>query len=401
MQAEVFSAEPHSASQGARGPAQRLPATRPTRAEIDLSALASNLRVVRGVAGGSRVFVVVKADAYGHGLVQVARRLERENVDGLCVALAEEGLALRACGVTAPILVLNGVYGEAHERVLSAHLTPVVYSLEQAQAFARASRELGNRPVAVHLKVDTGMARLGVQLDELAPLLDAIESLPIRVDGVMTHLSSADSDAAETRAQLARFDGAVTTLRARGHRPRFVHAANSAATYMHEGSRYDLVRTGLVMYGIAPPGADGGAAAGRTHERAELTPVMSVRTELIALRDLPAGAPVGYDQTFRTSRPSRIATVPMGYGDGLMRSASNRGHMLVRGQRCPIVGRVSMDLTTLDVTDMPEVAVGDDVVLFGRQGGAHLSAVELAEASGTIAYEVLTSISPRVPRVYL
>jgi alanine racemase len=390
MQAEVFAAE-HGASQGARGPAHRLPATRPTRAEIDLSALASNLRAVRSVAGSSRVFVVVKADAYGHGLVQVARRLERERVDGLCVALAEEGLALRACGVTAQILVLNGVYGEAHERVLAAHLTPVVYSLEQVQAFARASRELGNRPVAVHLKIDTGMARLGVQLDELAPLLDAIESLPVRIDGVMTHLSSADSDAAETRAQLARFDGAVAALRGRGHRPRFVHAANSAATYMHEASRYDLVRTGLVMYGIAPTGA----------QDAGLTPVMSVRTELIALRDLPAGAPVGYDQTFRTTRPSRIATVPMGYGDGLMRSASNRGQMLVRGQRCPIVGRVSMDLTTLDVTDMPEVAVGDDVVLFGRQDEATLSAVELAEASGTIAYEVLTSISPRVPRIYL
>lgn len=390
MQAEPLSSEPQSASH-ARGPSHRLPATRPTRAEIDLAALASNLRAVRRVAGKSRVFVVVKADAYGHGLVQVARRLERESVDGLCVALAEEGLALRACGVTAQILVLNGVYGDAHERVLSAHLTPVVYSLAQVQAFARASRELGNRPVSVHLKIDTGMARLGVQLDELAPLLDAIQSLPIRIDGVMTHLSSADSDAAETRAQLARFDGAVQALRARGHSPRFVHAANSAATYMHEASRYDLVRTGLVMYGIAPHGADD----------PELTPVMSVRTELIALRDLPAGSPVGYDQTFRTARPSRIATVPMGYGDGLMRSASNRGHMLVRGQLCPIVGRVSMDLTTLDVTDMPEVAVGDDVVLIGKQGEASLSANALAEASGTIAYEVLTSISPRVPRVYL
>lgn len=391
MQAEAFPIEPHDAPPAARDPAHRLPATRPTRAEIDLAALASNLRVVRRVADKSRVFVVVKADAYGHGLVQVARRLEREGVDGLCVALAEEGLALRACGVTAPILVLNGVYGEAHERVLAAHLTPVVYSIEQARAFAHVSSELGGRPVSVHLKIDTGMARLGVQLDELGPLLDAVEGLPIRIDGVMTHLSSADSDATETRAQLSRFDGAVATLRARGHKPRFVHAANSAATYMHEAARYDLVRTGLAMYGVAPIGADD----------AGLTPVMSVRTELIALRALPPGAPVGYDQTFRTARPSRIATVPMGYGDGLMRSASNRGFMLVRGQRCPIVGRVSMDLTTIDVTDMPEVAVGDEVVLIGRQAGASLTACELAEASGTIAYEVLTSISPRVPRVYL
>lgn len=390
MQAEVFFTE-QVAPQAARGPAHRLPATRPTRAEIDLAALAGNLRTLRRVAAGSRVFVVVKADAYGHGLVQVARRLERESVDGLCVALAEEGLALRACGVTAPILVLNGVYGDAHERVLAAHLTPVVYSIEQARAFARASRELGARAVPVHLKIDTGMARLGVQLDELGPLLDALDGLPVRLDGVMTHLSSADSDAAATRGQLERFEAAVATLRARGHAPRFVHAANSAATYLHEASRYDLVRTGLATYGVAPHGASDSG----------LTPVMSVRTELIALRELPAGAPVGYDQTFRAARPSRIATVPMGYGDGLMRSASNRGHMLVRGRRCPIVGRVSMDLTTLDVTDLPEVAVGDEVVLIGRQGDAQLTAEHLAEASDTIAYEVLTSISPRVPRVYV
>jgi alanine racemase len=370
------------------GPAQRLPPTRPTRAEIDLAALASNLRSVRRVAGKSRVFVVVKADAYGHGIVPVARSLEREKVDGLCVALAEEGLALRACGVTTPILVLNGVYGDAHERVLSAHLTPVVYSLEQVESFARASR---GKPVAVHLKIDTGMARLGVQLGELGAMLDALDRMPsVRLEGVMTHLSSADSDAVETRAQLERFDQAVATLRNRGHKPRFVHAANSAGTYMHEHARYDLVRTGLVTYGIAPSGSH---AEG-------LTPVMSVRTELIALRELPVGAPVGYDQTFRTARPSRIATVPMGYGDGLMISASNRGAMLVRGQRCPIVGRVSMDLTTLDVTDLPDVAVGDDVKLIGRQGDAVLTANDLAEASGTIAYEVLTSISPRVPRVY-
>jgi alanine racemase len=371
------------------GPAHRLPPTRPTRAEIDLAALAGNLRSVRRVAGKSRVFVVVKADAYGHGIVQVARSLERESVDGLCVALAEEGLALRACGVTTQILVLNGVYGDAHERVLAAHLTPVVYSLEQVQAFAGVSR---GKPVSVHLKIDTGMARLGVQLDELGALLDALDRLPgVRLEGVMTHLSSADSDAVETRAQLGRFEGAVATLRNRGHKPRFVHAANSAGTYMHPQSHYDLVRTGLVAYGIAPAGSQ---AEG-------LTPVMSVRTEVIALRELPAGAPVGYDQTFRTARPSRIATVPMGYGDGLMISASNKGAMLVRGQRCPIVGRVSMDLTTLDVTDNPGVCVGDDVMLIGRQGDARLTASDLGDASGTIAYEVLCSISPRVPRIYL
>ncbi len=286
MQAEVF-----PLPQSPRGPSHRLPPTRPTRAEIDLAALARNLRVVRRVAGSSRVFVVVKADAYGHGIVPVARCLESEKVDGLCVALAEEGLALRACGVTTQILVLNGVYGEAHERVLAAHLTPVVYSLSQIEAFARASRAIGGgRAVPVHLKIDTGMARLGVALDELGPLLRALERTPlVRIDGVMTHLSSADSDAQETHRQLALFEQALAYLHDHGHRPRFVHAANSAATYLHPAARYDLVRTGLALYGVAP-GVSGapGAADG-----SELSPVMAVRTELIALRDLPPGSPVG------------------------------------------------------------------------------------------------------------
>jgi alanine racemase len=365
-----------------------LPLTRPTRAEVDLGAMAHNLRAVRAVARGSRVYAVVKADAYGHGLVPVARWLEHEGVDGLCVALAEEGLALRACGVTAPILVLSGAYGEAHERVLAAHLTPVIYSLAQVEAFSRAAH---GRPVSVHLKIDTGMGRLGVALSELPALLDAVHAMPeVRIDGVMTHFSSAESDPDFTREQLQRFGEAVALVRARGFAPRLVHAANSAGTYCLPEARPNLVRVGLALYGVAPAPV----------QDAKLLPVMSLRTEVLALRDLPAGSPVGYDQTFRTARPSRIATVPIGYGDGLLRAASNRGTMLVRGQRCPIVGRISMDLTTLDVTHVPECSVGDEAIVIGRQGEQQITAQELAEACGTIAYEVLTNISPRVPRIY-
>jgi alanine racemase len=235
------------------------------------------------------------------------------------------------------------------------------------------------------------MGRLGVLPEELPELLDALRELPnVRLDGVMTHFSSADSDPAFTAAQLERFEAALRAIRARGFSPRWVHAANSAGTFFLPAARFDLVRVGLALYGV-PPSPEQGA---------ELRPVMSLRSEVLALRDLPAGSAVGYDQTYRTTRPSRIATIPIGYGDGLLRAASNRGTMLVRGRRCPIVGRVSMDLTTLDVTEATECAVGDEVMVLGQQGGEQITAHELARACETIAYEVLTNISPRVPRIY-
>jgi len=383
---------PTPLSEAARGPQRRPPSThasRPTRAEVDLSALTHNLGVVRAIAPASRLYAVVKADAYGHGLVPVARCLERQGVDGLCVALAEEGLTLRSRGVTTPILVLSGAYGDAHERVLRAHLTPVIHSHGQAEAFHSAADGV---TVGVHLKLDTGMGRLGIPLHELSGFLDALAGLPnLRLDGVMTHFSSADTDAAFTHVQHSRFDDALRAITGRGHAPRFVHAANSAATFAYPEARHSLVRVGIALYGVPPlPGF--GAA---------LRPVMSLRTEVLALRELPTGSSIGYDQTYCTSRPSRIATVPIGYGDGLMRAASNRGSMLVGGRRCPIVGRISMDLTTLDVTDVPGCSVGDEAIVIGRQADAQISASELALACDTIPYEVLTNVSPRVPRIYL
>jgi alanine racemase len=380
--------EAASVPESSRAPMRNLPQTRPTRAEVDLGAIANNVRVLRAHLHGTRLYAVVKADAYGHGLVPVARCFEQQGVDGLCVALAEEGLQLRACGITTPILVLSGAYGDAHARVLAAHLTPVVHSLAQAEAFARAG--LG-RPVSVHLKVDTGMGRLGVPMHELGALLDGLRAVPdLRIDGVMTHLSSADSDAAFTRAQLDQFEHALRAIRAAGHAPKLVHAANSAGALGYVEARHSLARVGIALYGVAP--VDGQAPG--------LQPAMRLRTEVLALRDLPVGSAVGYDQTFRAPRPCRIATVPIGYGDGLMRAASNRGAMLVRERRCAIVGRISMDLTTIDVTDVPDCAIGDEVIVIGRQGAAEITAPDLARACDTIAYEVLTNISPRVPRVY-
>jgi alanine racemase len=362
---------------------------RPTRAEIDLRAIAHNLGVVRRVAAGARVLAVIKADAYGHGVVPVAQVLDAEGVDGFGVALAEEGLELRDAGIEGDIVVLNGVYGGAYAEVLEAGLTPVVYDLSEVDAFARAAK---GEPVALHVKVDTGMRRLGVPYDLVELFLDGLEAHPrVRIAGVMTHLAAADTDFEFTALQLARFGEAVSRIRARGHAPETIHAANTPGTFLHPTSRYDQVRPGISLFGYAP-----GAEEGKS-----LRPAMRLRTEIIALRDLVPGATVGYDRTFHAEHPMRLATVPMGYGDGLMRHLSNRGAMLVGGVRCPIVGRISMDLTTIDVTAVGGAEVGDEAVVLGAQGDAIIDAEEIADAAGTIPYEILTNVSRRVPRVYL
>jgi alanine racemase len=366
---------------------------RPTRAEIDLEAIAHNLSVVRSFAAPARVLAVVKADAYGHGVVPVALRLEDEGVDGFGVALAEEGLELREAGVRASILVLNGVYGRAHADVLEAGLTPVVYDLGQVEAFDTA---VSDRPYRVHLKIDTGMARLGVEARELDRFLAGLARFPrCVISGLMTHLASADTDPESTDAQLKLFDEARAKVFAAGHRPGTLHAANTAATLAHPAARFDMVRPGGALFGIGMG----------VPQAAELRPAMKIRSEVIALRELPEGSRVGYDGTFLTTRTTRIATVPLGYGDGLSRQLGNRGGMLIRGARCPIAGRVSMDLTMLDVTDLPACAIGDEVVVLGAQssptgGEARITADDLARESGTIAYDVLIAVSRRVPRVY-
>ena len=360
---------------------------RPTRAIVDLGALAHNLGCLKALAPGARVYPVIKADAYGHGLIPVAHCLQREGVSGVCVALLEEGLALRAAGFEPPVLVLNGIYGDAHREVLRSRLSPVIYGLGQARAFDAVAVD----PVDLHLKLDTGMARLGLPPGQLDAFLDGFEQLEnVRLAGVMTHLSSSENDPVVTSEQLNRFHACVDRIRARGHSPSWVHAANSGGLINGATAGQTLVRPGIALYGVSP-------VEGR---QCGLRPALSLVTRVVALRELPAGAPVGYNQAFRTQRPSRIATLPIGYGDGLLRAASNRARVLVRGRDCPLVGRVSMDLVTVDVSDVPGCQIGDEVVLVGSQQGQHLSADGLATACSTIAYEVLTNLSARVPRVY-
>jgi alanine racemase len=375
-------------------------AVRPTRAEINLEALRHNLRVIRRYAGGARVWAVLKADGYGHGAPAVARTLERDRrVDGFCVALLEEGVELREAGIVAPILVMGGHYGNAHEEVIARGLVPVVHDLGQIAAFARLVRAgVATGPIDAHLKVDTGMARLGVTMKELPALAARLGDYPeVRIRGLMTHLACAEeAGEGETVEQVARFEEATALLARHGVAPDVRHAANSAALLRGQAC-FDAVRPGISLFGVSPRAGDEPLAR-------DLKPVMRVRTEIVALRAVEAGAQVGYGATWRAPGHALIATVAMGYADGLSRQLGNCGHVLVRGKRAPIVGAVSMDMAMIDVTAIDGAAEGDEAVVLGSQEGPlgrdAISADEIASRAGTIPWEVLTSISRRVPRFY-
>lgn len=371
-------------------------AVRPTRAEVNLANLRHNLRVVQRLAAGRPVWAVLKADGYGHGSKAVARTLERAGASGMCVALLEEGIELRDAGIKIPILVTGGYYGRAWGELLRHDLTPVLHDPGQVEALADEVRYSRAEPIAAHVKVDTGMSRLGVSPKELERLAEVLRRHPeVRLDGLMTHFACADAgEVPSIDHQLDAFDQATATLARLGLTPRVRHAANSAAIVRSERARLDLVRPGIALFGVEP----------RAGLCKELRPVMRVRTEIIALRELPVGASAGYGGTWVATRPSRIATVPIGYADGLVRALSNKGALLVRGRRAPVAGAVSMDMTMIDVTDVDGVRLGDECVVLGTQKGPlgedSIGVAEVATQLGTIPWEVLTNVSRRVPRFY-
>ncbi len=370
---------------------------RPTWAEIDLDALASNFRLVRDRVGASvKVMAVVKANAYGHGAARCAERLAAEGADWFAVAMPEEGIALRRAGIVQPIMSLGGFWHGQEHLCLKNSLVPVVYHLDMIEALDRAAREA--QVVAdVHLKIDTGMGRLGVRHAEVGEFADALQFFKnIRVDGVMTHFAAADSPDLNcfTEVQVARFRQAVETLRERGYKPTYEDMANSAGTFAHPSSFGNLVRPGGVLYGlwrdILPP----------TNDAPPLLPVMSVYSAITLLKHVHSGETLGYGCTFEASRKTLVATLPIGYNDGYMRALSNRGRVIVRGHYAPVVGRISMDLTMIDVTDVPGVALNDRVTLLGADGDLSITAEEMAKTAGTLSYEITCGISARVPREY-
>ncbi len=368
-----------------------------TWAEIDLGAVAHNIREFRRVIGPAvRLMAVVKADAYGHGADPVARACLRAGADALGVARLPEAAALREGGIKAPILVFGHTPPERAETLLDLDLAQAVHSLDAASALSRAASERGGR-VRIHVKVDTGMGRLGiVAADRRAPeTVRAVCALPGTVpEGIFTHFASADSaDKTFARGQLSAFEALLMRLGGDGVSFPLRHAANSAALLELPEAHFDLVRPGIGIYGLYPSGE-----VDRT--RARLKPAMTLKARVVQVKAVPEGFPISYGSTYATPAPTTIATVSVGYADGYDRLLSSRGHMVVRNRRAPVVGRVCMDLTMLDVGHIPEVAVGDEVVVLGRQGDAGVSADEIAGAVGTINYEVVSAITARVPRVY-
>ena len=365
---------------------------RPTWLQIDLDAIAHNIRRLRTIAGVP-LMVTLKADAYGHGAVRVAHTALASGAAALAVATLSEARTLRDSGITAPILVFGYTPPWQARAAVALGVICTLFDRDTAYALAEAAAALG-RTAQAHIKVDTGMARLGLAPSDTPPFLRALRDLPhaeqLRVEGIYTHFASADGpDLASTSAQLERFTQLLNLLAAQGLRPPIAHAANSAALLRLPAARLDMVRPGIACYGLAP--------APTIPLPADFCPALSFHTEVAQVKELPAGAPVSYGGTYITERPTLLATIPVGYADGLRRAPPWRD-VLVRGQRAPIVGRICMDYAMLDVTDIPGVRRGDTVTLIGRQGNDMITADEVAGWLGTISYEVVATILPRVPR---
>jgi alanine racemase len=371
---------------------RRLHPGRPTWLEVDLEAIAYNVRRVAEMVGPEvAILAVLKADGYGHGVVRVARTALNNGACYLGVASINEGAVLRQAGIVAPILVLGYTPAwQARELALN-DLAATVFDLDVASTLSRAAKELDN-PIRVHVKVDSGMGRLGLLPDEVVPFVLALRRLPgLALEGIFTHFSVADDDPAYTQWQLNRFHQVLEALEQEGVEFPLVHAANSAAILTLPPSHFTMVRLGIAMYGLDP--------SSQVRCPPDFRPALAFRTQVAQVKTLPPGSYVSYGNTYQTVGEQRIAVIPVGYADGFRRAPRHWGEVLVRGQRAPIVGRVCMDQTMIDVTAIPGVRQGDEVVLIGEQGQERITAEDVAERLGTINYEVVSEILARVPRV--
>lgn len=365
---------------------------RPTWVEIDLRAIGNNVSHLKAIASPAAFMAVLKADAYGHGAIRVARTALLNGADYLATACLSEALALRQHGISAPILILGFTPPWQASEITRHGLTATVFSLDQAHHLSRAALAFGRGPVRIQIKVDTGMGRLGLLPADVLPFVRTVRALPgLDLEGIFTHFAQADAEDPEpTYRQMALFNEVLTALATDGWQPRYAHAANSAATLRFPEARYSMVRSGIALYGMDP--------SEFVRCPPEIRPALTFKTLVAQVKSLPTGSPISYGGTFVTERPSRIAVLPVGYGDGFRRSPLNWGHVLVRGHRAPIVGVVCMDMCMIDVTDIPGVRDGDEVVLIGRQNRDEITVREVAQRLGTIPYEVITQILARVPR---
>jgi alanine racemase len=368
---------------------------RPTWVTVDLDALFWNFRQVRKLVGpGVRILAVVKANAYGHGATACSRVLAAAGADCFGVATAEEGVELRRAGIRQPVVILGLTQPYEAETIARNRLQPTVIAWPQARSLSAAGQTL-RRVVGVHLKIDTGMGRIGLSPEEAGAFSRRIHRLPgLRVEGVFTHFAHADGREQDLlQAQLQRLRMAHEAIRQAGWNNYVVHAANSAAVMETLEAHQNMVRPGLMLYGLYPDP--------RFQTKVQLRPVLSWHTRVVQVKTVPAGTGLSYGHTFVTQRTSRIATLPLGYADGLSRRLSNRGRVLVRGRECPLVGRICMDTCLADVTALGSaIRLGDEAVLIGRQQGRELAVEEMAKTLDTISYEVLCAIGHRVPRLF-
>jgi alanine racemase len=367
---------------------------RPTIAEIDVKALAFNYRQIkRHIPKGVSILAVVKADAYGHGAVPVSLKLEKLGVEYLGVAIPEEGVELRKGGVKAPILIFGGIFKGDAEEIIRYSLTPVVFDIESLKHLSKAA-EKRRKKARVHIKVDTGMGRLGVPFELFPAFLKDLRKYPdIEIEGLLSHFSMTDGEEVYTAYQWKKYQEGLAMAREMGISSRYLHMASSATLTTFPIFSGNLVRPGIMLYGSYPSPA--------IEKLVELSPVLTLKTRIHFLKSVSAGSRISYGGTFVTRRESLIATLPIGYADGYSTRLSNQGEVLIRGKRAPIVGRVCMDLIMADVTDIHGVSKGDEAILIGRQGEERITADEIAKKIGSIPYEVLCLIGKRVPRVYI
>jgi alanine racemase len=375
-----------------------------TWAEVSVASLRENFHVVQDHVGADvAICAVVKADGYGHGATECALALEAEGAPWLGVTDAAEGRALRSAGIWTRILLMTGIWKGEEDSIVAHNLTPTVWEAWHVERLEKAARKQ-QAVLPVHLKVDTGMNRLGVPNDALPQLCDKLAACEhLRLEGVSTHFASAEVlDAQDAPRQMKLFEDALAILAARGLHPPLVHMSNSAAVSARPSTWKTMVRPGILLYGYSLPTMRGGETTEQSTADTllSLRPVLSWKTRVLTVKDVPPGQAVGYMGTYLTKEHSRIAVLPVGYADGYPRLLSNRARVIVRGEYAPVVGRVSMDLTMVDVGHIPGVAVGDEVILIGSTGAKSVDAVELARLCETVPYEILCGISQRVPRVY-
>ena len=366
---------------------------RPTVAEIDLGALRSNYHALKATASHGELMVVVKADAYGHGSTIVSRTLAKEGCRYFGVATIDEARELRNVKLDARIFLQAGFFASQAREIVDLDLTPFVFHPSLIAPLEHAAAAAGRKDFPIHIKVDTGATRLGVMPSDLGALIDELRAAPtLQLEGLCTLLANASDPTSQvTDSQIGVFRVALSTLSDAGFVPKIAHVANSAALVLRGDSHFDLARPGLAIYGLPPVAA--------VREKVELRPVMTFKTRLMQTKRVNAGAGIGYGHTFTTARESTIGVLPVGYADGYKRGLQHGGEVLIRGKRAPVVGAVSMDLTTIDVTDVPGASVGDEVILWGGAGEAMISVNDVARLVQTISYEMLCTVGKRVPRV--